>query len=441
MFCASNPFDIICITESWLSPEKCPDSLLSQNGKYSVFRNDRIERRGGGVCVLANSHFSDISLIDLSIYPSFSSHFECVTIDIIANNCAFRLICVYRPPCCTFEGTRLLCNLLVSLFNTPSRILLVGDFNFPKLNWESPSSTISGSHELFFSTVISNSLHQFVLKPTLGNNILDLVLCNDVDFVLSCAIAPGFSTSDHNSVIFEIDVTKPVIKRRPKSPDFLRANYDEVNARIASVDWSLTFRHCAAVDTCYTILSDIISQIIRDCVPPSNHVLKPYPYPRKVKLLVKHVKSMWKRRNSSRRSRLSYKNASVYLRKLCKRAKGNYEDTLVRTGNINKFYSYVNHKLKTKTDIGPIVNSNGILCVDDTEKCQLFSDQFSSVFVADDGNLPAFPSRTSSVFRFSLLSEYSVYEILRHLPPKISSSLIIYHIFFSSVPHYRSLIL
>jgi sarcosine oxidase/L-pipecolate oxidase len=110
------------------------------------------------------------------------------------------------------------------------------------------------------------------------------------------------------------------------------------------------------------------------------------------------------------------------LRKLCKRAKGNYEDTLVRTGNINKFYSYVNHKLKTKTDIGPIVNSNGILCVDDTEKCQLFSDQFSSVFVADDGNLPTFPSRTSSVFRFSLLSGYSVYEILRHLPPKISSS-------------------
>ena len=44
-----NSVGAICITETWLSPE-IPDSSISIPG-YNLFRRDRIEAPGGGVCV------------------------------------------------------------------------------------------------------------------------------------------------------------------------------------------------------------------------------------------------------------------------------------------------------------------------------------------------------------------------------------------------------
>jgi ribonuclease P/MRP protein subunit RPP40 len=421
LFCASNSFDIVCVTESWLSLENFSDALLSQKGKFSVFRHDRTSR-GGGVCVLTNSLFTNVSPIDLPNLSTFSNHFECVAVDIIIENVSFRLICIYRPPNCTFQGTHLMCQLLVSLFNTDSRILLVGDFNLPKIDWVSCSATASGSHEVFLSTVIANSFHQFVSKPTLGNNCLDLVLCNDLEFIISCDIAPPFSTSDHDSVVFSIDVSPPVAQAKSKYYDFFTANFDHIDAKIASVDWGKLLSACSSTDACYVTFTDIITTIIRDNVPFRKRVIKPYSYPCKVVLLTKLVKSPWRKRNASRRARLSFRNASVYLKKVCKRAKALHENRLICSGNLNKFYAYVNRKLNSRSDIGTIVDANGTACVDDVIKCQLFSEQFSSVYVQDDGVVPHFPLRNTGAFRFSLLTELSVYNVLCRLPCKISTS-------------------
>ena len=46
---SSNHVDIICITETWLSPS-IPDNLVSLPN-FTLFRNDRSGSNGGGVCV------------------------------------------------------------------------------------------------------------------------------------------------------------------------------------------------------------------------------------------------------------------------------------------------------------------------------------------------------------------------------------------------------
>ena len=42
---------VILITETWLN-DNIPHGLIDPDGKFHIFRRDRKERRGGGVCVL-----------------------------------------------------------------------------------------------------------------------------------------------------------------------------------------------------------------------------------------------------------------------------------------------------------------------------------------------------------------------------------------------------
>ena len=43
----------VAITETWLN-SNIPDGLLDPEGKYHIFRCDRNERRGGGVCAFVS---------------------------------------------------------------------------------------------------------------------------------------------------------------------------------------------------------------------------------------------------------------------------------------------------------------------------------------------------------------------------------------------------
>ena len=55
----SNDFSFIFITETWLKP-LYTDSYIVDSNNYSVLRNDRLNKKGGGVCVIyKNSLASD----------------------------------------------------------------------------------------------------------------------------------------------------------------------------------------------------------------------------------------------------------------------------------------------------------------------------------------------------------------------------------------------
>ena len=70
-------YDIICVTETWLS-DYYPDSLFTNGLPYQVFRHDRLTR-GGGCAIFVNSNFSssrlklpidlgDLEVIAIEIY-------------------------------------------------------------------------------------------------------------------------------------------------------------------------------------------------------------------------------------------------------------------------------------------------------------------------------------------------------------------------------------
>jgi len=84
---------IVCYTDTWLHDGVC-SGLLDPNSELNVLRKDRMDGRGGGVCVFARKH--------LRIMPvTFDNEFrdiEMLCFDLINTDKRIRFFVLYRPP-------------------------------------------------------------------------------------------------------------------------------------------------------------------------------------------------------------------------------------------------------------------------------------------------------------------------------------------------------
>src|SRR5437867_8256962 len=89
-------------------------------------------------------------------------------------------------------------------------VVIMGDFNFPELDWGRPES-INDSHP-FIECMSNNFLTQAVDEPTRLKNYLDLVLCSDPSLIDNVSVEEPFETSDHQIVTFNMATKKRVCK-------------------------------------------------------------------------------------------------------------------------------------------------------------------------------------------------------------------------------------
>src|SRR5271169_6404308 len=169
--------DIIGITETW-ALETIGDGELSLEG-YTMFRKDRIigeKLRGGGVLLYVKNYINVLLRDDIADV-NFPENIFC---DIeIGGEKTLVGVC-YRPP----NSTKMQDEALYKLLGLVSKekLLVMGDFNFPELNWQKPES-LDDSH-CFLKCLNDNFLIQCVDETTRGNNILDLVLVSEENMVL-----------------------------------------------------------------------------------------------------------------------------------------------------------------------------------------------------------------------------------------------------------------
>jgi hypothetical protein len=143
---------------------------------------------------------------------------------------------------------------MAKLCSDYSNILLCGDFNFPRINWNLTEVT-TGVDEVQFTELLNDYyLTQVNTFPTRGDHILDLVITSVPGQVQNLsALSPTRSEliTDHSTLIFDIVAsfkTRPKIKRTVF--DYNRGNFNSLHT---------TSLHLSA---CYSI-------------NPSN--LAPYP--------------------------------------------------------------------------------------------------------------------------------------------------------------------
>src|SRR2546425_5746545 len=129
-------YDVICITETWLTTS-VTDAMLDPKGLYTVYRCDRSDGRiGGGVCVFVKACHNAV-YVDLQ--PSYAN-FECVCFDLFFSCSVIRMFVIYRSPS-TNQVTDVsnmtdLINCLVTHSVNTSTTCVLGDLNCPNIYWD-----------------------------------------------------------------------------------------------------------------------------------------------------------------------------------------------------------------------------------------------------------------------------------------------------------------
>ena len=89
-------------------------------------------------------------------------------------------------------------------------VLIVGDFNIPSINWPLLDS-INAHGKLLIDFLQNFQLSQHVTTYTRLNAILDLVIAAP-HLISNCIVGDGIS--DHDIVIFDINKTRKITKKK-----------------------------------------------------------------------------------------------------------------------------------------------------------------------------------------------------------------------------------
>jgi len=228
--------DIICVTETWLSDNIFNAEILPPS--YSIHRNDRATR-GGGVLIAVKDSLP-ITNVDRPV------DIEMVSVTLKLSN-PLTIGCIYLPPNAESNHTTHLCSYLsdnLDLQNTTQHdIILVGDFNFPDINWATLSAH-SPSSTSFCDFVFDSNLTQLIDSPTHSRgNILDLILTNTSHAICSIEISsiPHQMESDHAIITFETNLSVSAYNIHPPPQlvfDYTKADYTGLCNHLMDTDFS-----------------------------------------------------------------------------------------------------------------------------------------------------------------------------------------------------------
>lgn len=233
--------DVVVLAETWLHEHVDNKELLNCKKDYTIYRHDRIERKGGGILIAVSD---EIASYDVSI--AWHLEFLCVCIQI--NYADFLFCACYRPPnssstfCDEFHDC--LNQVVVKFPKAP--LFVLGDFNFPAISWNEPFPvTTSPSKECssFIDVCSIFNLSQLVKGPTRitqsSSSTLDLLLTTVPESVSSLTLLPALS--DHLVAHFTIpsSSSRPA-KQFKQIRDYVKADFQAINRELeAFIDYFL----------------------------------------------------------------------------------------------------------------------------------------------------------------------------------------------------------
>ena len=167
--------------------------------------------------------------------------------------------------------------------NQHCNFFLCGDFNFPSVNWKIPCALgNNGNENKFVECIINNGLTQIVDFPTRKDNILDLIFCNDANYISRAYCVEPFVLSDHENIFFTIDLAATNVTLSPDylstidefscNYNFKNADYISLSNYLCSVNWYLMFSQCNTNDA-WCLFKKCLWYAISHFVPikkPSN---------------------------------------------------------------------------------------------------------------------------------------------------------------------------
>ena len=270
---ASEDLDIVGITETWINEETRDFIGEYEIAGYKIFKKDRTCKKGGGVLLYVKNTLNPVK------YDINTMH-ELIGIKINSTSRSMHIFLVYRPPHQPqISDDSLYRELSLAINNKLS--LILGDFN-AVVDWNTRTSESHQEGARLLEFVNDEFLHQWVDKPTRGNNTLDLVLSTEDNLISNLTIGEKLGKSDHSIVRFHINLSYQATKKTIQKLDFRRADFNQLKEKVRN----LNYVHSGNFDNIWTSFIDAYKEMRTTCIPyrqtSSNGTLQPKWFNREI---------------------------------------------------------------------------------------------------------------------------------------------------------------
>ena len=276
--------DIVMIVETWFSKKQLNNDLNLDG--YTLFRRDRVRRKGGGLCVYVRDCIPcEIIQLD-SAYPC--SDVEIMWVKVQLCTLVFFVALCYYPPNPIHSVESFVAQLSSGIESVIS-------------NYADVNIVVAGDFNSLCTDFLTNNygLWQLVDKPTHGSKTIDkfFISCPDI---YNATVYRSLVKTKHMAVLVRpTSVTDSgVVRRRQKVMLYdLRAhNIDHLRFMLGTYNWTdLTAE--AGIDDIYKRFLSVVRLFVTMCVPRKSVAMSP----RDPSYVTPLIKSLLIKRNKLRR--------------------------------------------------------------------------------------------------------------------------------------------
>jgi exonuclease III len=395
---------LISLTETHLNPNIKDAEIHIEN--FVPLRTDRTGgRKGGGIVVYIRENLAPVTTTILSQSNGtveFSMlHIQSLNIIVIS---------VYRPPDCSYhhfaEAMDLIKSKLTELDASAPNLVMVGDFNFPNINWHT-QNVYGGSLEMrnqaenLFNLADNHCMEQYIEQPTRGNNILDLLFLDNEEFLHHYTVQETI-LSDHNLIIIHTNLTEEEkitesceeVTSHPDQVSFRQLNFfnekidwNKIQEDLNEMDWTAMTDGLQAQEI-YRIFVNETLQVCIKHVPLRKLPPKQKRIPQDRRILMRKITKLSKKVHHSRNEHNKKAMTSKILL-LEEQLKDSHREEHQREEeaavgaiktNPKYFYKYAKSKATVKATIGPFITQDGVIVHNAVEKSNILRKQYESVF-------------------------------------------------------------
>jgi hypothetical protein len=371
-------------------------------------------QKGGGVaCIYKKS----ITVLPIRKNLQNNLH-DIIAFDVKTETNMIRFCVVYFPPNLSENDEYKLKQDLEEISDIKHDIFIVGDFNKPNIDWETPDMYNS----CLAKFCIENGLKQLITEPTRGENILDLLFCSNTSILNQLVVQEPFSNSDHNSIYFDIFSTKTE-SSGTNFKNFYKADYDSIFLTLSTISWPDLFSTCSNVDEFWDLFASVLTNLIEKFVPLRKNTNNNQKFtPRELKKLLAKKRRLWKKikQTSNPDTRKNYNVCLRNIKKFLYSERCDEENKILERINGKTFFKFVNSNLHTRESV-PALLDNDTSYTSETEKAEILNKYFVSVFTEDDNNLPIFYKNITTELKHCIFTPEIVKKALKCLKPCFSS--------------------
>ncbi|MCP3852206.1 MAG: hypothetical protein GY694_18500, partial [Gammaproteobacteria bacterium] len=275
---------------------------------------------------------------------------------------------------------------------------------YPDIDWNLVNCNKGSDHKSakFIDTINDNFLTKCVTapthhKPNTTPSLIDLILCNDPDFIDTVEHFPPLGKSHHSVLTFNLAIARPATQNQPiLKYQVNKGDYDQMRNMVGDIDWDEKFETASGATAMVSTLDEVLTEAKDMFIPKKiykkNYTRRTFSAPLTLLLRIKLKRTAFK--NYKRYPTKSNYNEYIRLRNevntAVKKAKKERELQIASEvkSNPKAFYQYVSAKTKTKEGVSNLTKEDGTLTISNKEKAQVLSNFFSSVFTVDNKDTP-----------------------------------------------------